>query len=278
MLGRTLYLCLLTFRKPSQSLADRLNDCTGERGGFQWAFLHGQNPWQIEFARLIGPRMRRLSFESPRNGHDHRAFSGAGERRRSSARGAANGGGAERDCRPIAAGRCIFLSLNDARGEHEVSIGGMCFRFTGFARGKPRFLLKALLLASREKPKMIFAAHPESRAHCGDDESYQQRCASYCGRARHRDLAAVADDSAKNATARRYCHSSEFRYRAAAGANSRRAGGKDTRASVAARSGVRGHSPNALTNFRGRRDFRAGGSYCRSVVGRRASVTRALIC
>jgi phosphatidyl-myo-inositol dimannoside synthase len=55
--------------------------------------------------------------------------------------------------------RCVFLSLNDTAGEHEASVGEMRFRFTGFARRKPRFFLKALLLA-REKPKLIFAAHP----------------------------------------------------------------------------------------------------------------------
>lgn len=53
----------------------------------------------------------------------------------------------------------IFLGLNDLRGEHEASVGEMRFCFTGFARGKPHFLCKALLLA-RERPKLIFAAHP----------------------------------------------------------------------------------------------------------------------
>jgi phosphatidyl-myo-inositol dimannoside synthase len=54
---------------------------------------------------------------------------------------------------------CVFLSLNDARGEHETSVAEMRFRFTGFARQKPKFLFKALSLA-REEPKLIFASHP----------------------------------------------------------------------------------------------------------------------
>jgi phosphatidyl-myo-inositol dimannoside synthase len=54
---------------------------------------------------------------------------------------------------------CVFLSLNDARGEHEGTVAGMRFRFTGFARQKAKFLFQGLSLA-REKPKLIFAAHP----------------------------------------------------------------------------------------------------------------------
>lgn len=54
---------------------------------------------------------------------------------------------------------CVFLSLNDPRGEGEASVREMRFRFTGFARQKSRFLFKALLLA-RGNPKLIFAAHP----------------------------------------------------------------------------------------------------------------------
>jgi phosphatidyl-myo-inositol dimannoside synthase len=54
---------------------------------------------------------------------------------------------------------CVFLSLNDARGEHETRVAEMRFRFTGFARQKPKFLFKALSLA-REEPKLIFASHP----------------------------------------------------------------------------------------------------------------------
>jgi phosphatidyl-myo-inositol dimannoside synthase len=54
---------------------------------------------------------------------------------------------------------CVFLSLNDARGEHEATVAEMRFRFTGFTRQKPRFLFKALSLA-REEPKLIFASHP----------------------------------------------------------------------------------------------------------------------
>ncbi|MGB6484597.1 MAG: glycosyltransferase family 4 protein [Candidatus Acidiferrales bacterium] len=54
---------------------------------------------------------------------------------------------------------CVFLSLNDPRGEGEACVGEVRFRFTGFARQKSRFLFKALVLA-RENPKLIFAAHP----------------------------------------------------------------------------------------------------------------------
>lgn len=54
---------------------------------------------------------------------------------------------------------CVFLSLNDARGEHEGHVGNMTFRFKGFARAKSRFVFKALQLA-RGKPKVIFAGHP----------------------------------------------------------------------------------------------------------------------
>lgn len=54
---------------------------------------------------------------------------------------------------------CIFMSLNDCRGEHETSAAGVHFRFCGFARRKPAFMLEALNLA-RGKPKVIFAAHP----------------------------------------------------------------------------------------------------------------------
>lgn len=80
----------------------------------------------------------------------------------------------------IAVGRgwpCVFLSLNDAPGEHEASVEGMRFRFKGFGRAKPTFLLKALLLAC-EKPKLIFAAHPNlapisgaMKAICGDTQT-----------------------------------------------------------------------------------------------------------
>jgi phosphatidylinositol alpha-1,6-mannosyltransferase len=54
---------------------------------------------------------------------------------------------------------CVFISLNDSRGEHEASAAGIHFRFRGFARRKSAFMLEALNLA-RSKPKMIFAAHP----------------------------------------------------------------------------------------------------------------------
>jgi phosphatidyl-myo-inositol dimannoside synthase len=55
--------------------------------------------------------------------------------------------------------QCIFLSLNDARGQHDGCVAGIPFRFIGFARRKPVFALKALKLA-RGRPKAIFAAHP----------------------------------------------------------------------------------------------------------------------
>jgi phosphatidyl-myo-inositol dimannoside synthase len=55
--------------------------------------------------------------------------------------------------------RYAFLSLNDDRGEHDASIGGLKFDFHGFARRKGEFLFKALQVA-RENPKVIFAAHP----------------------------------------------------------------------------------------------------------------------
>ncbi|MFZ0333514.1 MAG: glycosyltransferase family 4 protein [Candidatus Acidiferrales bacterium] len=54
---------------------------------------------------------------------------------------------------------CVFLSLNDARGEHEATVAELPFRFMGFGRQKQRFLFNALSLA-REKPKLVFAAHP----------------------------------------------------------------------------------------------------------------------
>jgi phosphatidyl-myo-inositol dimannoside synthase len=54
---------------------------------------------------------------------------------------------------------CRFLSLNDARGEHQECVAQIHFRFTGFARRKGAFLFNALRFA-REKPRVIFAAHP----------------------------------------------------------------------------------------------------------------------
>lgn len=52
-----------------------------------------------------------------------------------------------------------FLTISDPMGEQEASVGEIQFRFTGFARNKLRFSVKALSLA-REKPKVIFAGHP----------------------------------------------------------------------------------------------------------------------
>ncbi len=54
---------------------------------------------------------------------------------------------------------CEFLSLNDANGEHEAAVGGLRFKYRGFARSKSRFILAALGLA-RTRPDVIFAAHP----------------------------------------------------------------------------------------------------------------------
>lgn len=54
---------------------------------------------------------------------------------------------------------CAFLSLNDAKGEHQAQGGSLRFQFRGFDRNKPRFILAALRLA-RARPSIIFAAHP----------------------------------------------------------------------------------------------------------------------
>ena len=56
-------------------------------------------------------------------------------------------------------GSYMFLSLNDANGEHEAAVGGFRFKYRGFARSKSRFILAALRLA-RARPDVIFAAHP----------------------------------------------------------------------------------------------------------------------
>ncbi len=53
----------------------------------------------------------------------------------------------------------VFLSLNDANGEHEAAVGELRFRYRGFARSKSRFILAALGFA-RARPNIIFAAHP----------------------------------------------------------------------------------------------------------------------
>ncbi len=62
----------------------------------------------------------------------------------------------------IASGRdrpCVFLSLNDVNGIHEGAVGALPFKFRGFDRDKPRFVVAALGLA-RARPDIIFAAHP----------------------------------------------------------------------------------------------------------------------
>ncbi len=53
----------------------------------------------------------------------------------------------------------VFLSLNDEKGEHEAAVGGLRFKYWGFARSKSRFVVAALGLA-RARPGVIFAAHP----------------------------------------------------------------------------------------------------------------------
>jgi len=55
--------------------------------------------------------------------------------------------------------RYEFLSLNDPQGEHETCAGERRFRFRGFDRAKSRFIFAALR-AARERPMIIFAAHP----------------------------------------------------------------------------------------------------------------------
>ena len=54
---------------------------------------------------------------------------------------------------------CAFLSLNDAKGEHEVEVGDIRFQFRSFHRNKLLFIISALRLA-RARPHIIFAAHP----------------------------------------------------------------------------------------------------------------------
>lgn len=51
------------------------------------------------------------------------------------------------------------LSLNDAGGEHESSVGRLKFHFCGFERNKVWFFLAALQ-AARARPQIILAAHP----------------------------------------------------------------------------------------------------------------------
>jgi glycosyltransferase involved in cell wall biosynthesis len=52
-----------------------------------------------------------------------------------------------------------FLSLNDARGEHMLSVGREHFAFYGFKRDKVRLAAIALRLA-RQGPGLVLAAHP----------------------------------------------------------------------------------------------------------------------
>jgi phosphatidylinositol alpha-1,6-mannosyltransferase len=54
---------------------------------------------------------------------------------------------------------CLFLSLNDPPGKHQAQVGKFRFEFTGFGRGKLRFLLAALG-SVKQRPKMIFVNHP----------------------------------------------------------------------------------------------------------------------
>ncbi|HEV2618203.1 MAG TPA: glycosyltransferase [Candidatus Acidoferrales bacterium] len=54
---------------------------------------------------------------------------------------------------------CVFLSLNDARGEQDAAVGSLHFKYRGFHRNKPRFIAAALRLALA-RPNVIFAAHP----------------------------------------------------------------------------------------------------------------------
>lgn len=61
--------------------------------------------------------------------------------------------GAERDW------PCVFLSLNDERGEHSLCTADTRFCFRGFHRRKVQFVIESMNVA-RRKPKLIFAAHP----------------------------------------------------------------------------------------------------------------------
>lgn len=54
---------------------------------------------------------------------------------------------------------CVFLSLNDVPGEHTACVETIDFCFAGFARRRRSFVFQSLRFA-REKPKIIFAAHP----------------------------------------------------------------------------------------------------------------------
>src|SRR5271163_474353 len=54
---------------------------------------------------------------------------------------------------------CRFLSLNDSRELHRMSVGERDFVFTGCERGKARFAATAMRTA-RRKAKLVLAAHP----------------------------------------------------------------------------------------------------------------------
>lgn len=54
---------------------------------------------------------------------------------------------------------CHLLSLNDAVGEREFSLGARRIAFQGFAGSKASFLWTALRLASKQ-PHVVFAGHP----------------------------------------------------------------------------------------------------------------------
>jgi phosphatidyl-myo-inositol dimannoside synthase len=54
---------------------------------------------------------------------------------------------------------CRFLSLNDAQGLHTLRVGQSEFSVSGYARGKPEFVLSALRAAARG-PHLTLALHP----------------------------------------------------------------------------------------------------------------------
>ena len=54
---------------------------------------------------------------------------------------------------------CELLSLCDPPGENRLEVAGIAFTFTGFARSKRRFIVRALR-ASRRGARVVIAAHP----------------------------------------------------------------------------------------------------------------------